>query len=94
MSRYISDNIIGGVRFGTTDSIERLRRAYRQGTISTKKMVLTDGHRLDTIAGDILGDPSLWWTIAALSGIGWGLQVPPGTRLIVPTNISDIEGFI
>ena len=57
-------------------------------------MVLTSGHRLDTIAGGVLGDSSLWWTIAVLSGIGWGLQVPPGTRLIVPTNISDIEGFI
>ena len=94
MSRYINDSIIGGVRFGTTDSIERLRNAHRQGLVSTKKMVLTSGHRLDTIAGGVLGDSSLWWTIAVLSGIGWGLQVPPGTRLIVPTNISEIEGFI
>ena len=94
MSRYFSDPIIQGTRFGTTNSIERIKSAYRQGSITTKKMVLTNPHRLDTIAGAVLGDSSLWWTIAALSGIGWGLQVPPGTRLIVPTNISDLEGFI
>ena len=94
MSRYINDSVIQGARFGTTESIERIRTAYRQGSIRTRKMILTNPHRLDTIAGSILGESSLWWTIAALSGIGWGLQVPPGTRLIVPTNISDLEGFI
>jgi len=94
MSRYVSDTIIGGRRYGTTDSIDRIRRAYNVGSIRTKKMVLTSGHRLDTIAGGMLGDSSLWWVIAALSNIGWGLQVPPGTRLIVPTNIADLEAFI
>lgn len=94
MSRYLSDPIVQGVRFGTTDSIQRIRSAHRLGSITTKRMVLTNPHRLDTIAGAMLGDSSLWWTIAALSGIGWGLQVPPGTRLIVPTNVNELEGFI
>lgn len=94
MSRYINDSVIQGVRFGTTESIQKIRTAHRQGLISTKKIVLTSGHRLDTIAGAMLGDSSLWWTIAALSGIGWGLQAPPGTRLTVPTNINELEGLI
>jgi len=43
--------------------------------------------RLDQLAGQIYGNGSYWWAIAAASDIGWGLQVPPGTRLLIP----DIE---
>jgi hypothetical protein len=94
MSRYIRDDMIGNLRFGTTNSIERIRRAHKNGAISTRRMVLKSGQRLDTIAGAVLGDSSLWWTIAALSGIGWGLQVPPGTRLIVPVTAAEVEDFV
>jgi len=32
----------------------------------------------------------LWWIIAALSNIGWNLQVPPGTKITLPTNIQQV----
>ena len=50
--------------------------------------------RLDHLAQDYLGDASLWWVIAAASGIGWGLQIPEGTRLVVPINKEQLGGLI
>jgi hypothetical protein len=32
----------------------------------------------------------LWWVIAAASGIGWGMQVPPGVILKIPTEPGDV----
>ena len=46
--------------------------------------------RLDVIAGDYYGDGTFWWVIAAASGIGWSLQVPPGTYLAIPKSLSSI----
>ena len=94
MARYINDPILGGNRYGTTETIASMRHAQKSGQIRTRTMVMQEGHRLDTLAGNLLGDSSLWWVIAILSGIGWGLQVPPGTRVTVPVSKSDIEAFL
>jgi hypothetical protein len=50
--------------------------------------------RLDIIAGELYGDASLWWIIAAASGIGWGMQCPPGTVLDIPTKIEQITRLV
>ena len=42
---------------------------------------------MDIIAHSEYGDGRLWWVIAAASGIGWGLQVPPGTIIKMPSNV-------
>ena len=62
--------------------------------ISITVVVLEEGQRLDQIAGVFYGDSSYWWAIAAASGIGWALQVPPGTVLRVPKNIGDVLGYL
>ena len=46
------------------------------------------------IAGDAYNDSSLWWVIAAASGIGWGLQVPPGTVIRIPIDLAQVFGVI
>jgi nucleoid-associated protein YgaU len=56
-------------------------------------MVLKGFERLDTIAGKVYGDATLWWVLAAASGIGWGLQVPPDTIVNIP-NIKQVEQLI
>ena len=88
------DDIIGGRRFGTADAIDRITTLANQGVINTRQMILTDGHRLDTLAGLLLNDAKLWWVIAVLSGIGWGLQVPAGTRIVYPTSRSEISDYV
>jgi nucleoid-associated protein YgaU len=66
----------------------------QQGRISVREHVLKEGERLDTIAGREYGNARLWWLIAAASGIGWGLQVPPGTQLLIPTDLRQLSGVV
>jgi len=46
------------------------------------------------LAGAIYQSSTYWWVIAAASGIGWGLQVPPGTVLRIPKNIGEVVGML
>ena len=50
----------------------------------------TIGDRFDTLAQQYYDDSSLWWIIAAASGIGWSLQLPPGTFLTIPKNLNQV----
>ena len=75
-----------GKFYGTYTGGNKIYFAVKNGQIPYKTMILKEGTRLDHLAGRVYGDASLWWIIAAASGVGWGLQVPPGTLLIIPTN--------
>lgn len=91
ISRYSRNSIIaGGARYGTSNAGKVIQRAVQNNLITVKRVVLPDGNRLDTIAGIEYGDATLWWVIAAASKIGWSLQVPPGTVITIPTNLSQI----
>lgn len=71
----------------------KIFNAVELGLINSSTHVLEEGERLDYIAGLNYGDSSLWWVIAAASGIGYALQVPPGTLLRIP-NITEVFGVI
>jgi len=60
------------------------------GAIPFQSRQVELGERLDTISAEKYGTPDFWWVIAAASGIGWGLQVPRGTIIRIPNNISSI----
>ena len=95
ISRYSSAPVLSfGKMTGTTQAMVRIRRATESGSIQCKKYTLKEAERLDIIAGRVYGNSKLWWVIAAASGIGWALQVPPGTVLYVPTNVSSIVGLL
>ena len=95
INRYASDSKIDdGKIMGTNGAIKRLRDALSNGSITTREMVIQEGDRLDAIAGRFYGDGRLWWVIAVSSNIGWWMQVPPGTRLLIPTDISQVRGLI
>ena len=68
----------------------RIYRAVQDDTIPYKTIVTTSGDRLDHIAYKEYGEGQNWWIIAAASGIGWWIQVPPGIVLNIPTNLDDI----
>jgi hypothetical protein len=63
------------------------------GNIRFDETYLDEAERFDILAGKIYGDSSLWWIIAAASDVGWGLQVPPGTRIKIP-KLADVQKFI
>lgn len=68
--------------------------AVEAGRIDYSVRIMEEGERLDTLSGLTYGDSSLWWIIAAASGIGWGMQVPPGTVLRIPNNSSEVFGLL
>lgn len=96
LSRYTFSSKIGG-RKTTVSSSSACYIIY--GAVESRSLqyttkILQEGERLDQIASDVYGDGSLWWVIAAASGIGWAPQVPPGTLLRIPTNVGDVFGLL
>ena len=95
ISRYSRDNLVNRSRaFGTAGGVNRIRQAIRQNLISLKEVTMNEDARLDVMAGREYGDASLWWIIAAASNIGWGLQVPAGTRILIPTALAQIADLV
>jgi hypothetical protein len=94
-SRYFSTSIIrSGKSFGTTRLARRIFLACEIGQLKTEIIILKESQRLEHLAGIKYGDSSLWWIIAAASGIGWGLQVPPGTLIRIPVNADEVYEYL
>ena len=84
-SRYNRAPVLGmGSQFGTSNAINVIRTAVKNGTLPVKELVINESQRLDTLAGVIYGDGRAWWILAAASNVGWSLQVPPGTIIFAP----------
>jgi|TARA_Y100001973_G_C5205322_1_gene341079 nucleoid-associated protein YgaU len=49
-------------------------------------VIATEGDRLDNLANQYYGDPSLWWFIAQTNNIST-MNVPAGTSLRISFNI-------
>ncbi len=95
LNRYGRTQLLkGGKFYATPGAVVSIRRAVKQGLVKTTPYVTSDAERLDTIAGRKYGNGRLWWVIAAASDIGWALQVPPGTRLLIPTNLNEINQIV
>mgnify|MGYP003664700634 CR=1 FL=1 len=76
--------------FATTEISQKIHAACNAMSITCTVRTLNEGERLDTIAGQVYGSATLWWVIAAASGIGWGMQVPPGTLIRIPINLAQV----
>ena len=93
MTRYSNTPILlAGNSYGSNSNVDLLRNLYSSGRLSASQYVIKEGERLDQIAGKFLGDSTMWWAIAAISGIGWGLQCPPGTLVYIP-NKSQLDNL-
>ena len=84
----------GGKLRGTGRAGIAIYTAVNKKIIQVETRVLKGAERLDIIAGKYYGDASLWWVIAAASGIGWNLQVPPGVVLKIPLNLSQVAELV
>ena len=79
---------------GTTKTNARVRRAVIAGEIDVQAHTLEQGERLDTIAYLAYNNSQYWWVIAAASGIGWNLQVPPGTLIQIPLSLEEVMRYV
>ena len=94
-SRYtFTPKVAGQTRLATSLANTRIYNGIIDGTIPFTTQILKEGQRLDHIAANAYGSADLWWVIAAASGIGWGLQCPPGTILRVPKSAGQILEYI
>ena len=94
IKRYERTPVVGlNFRYGTSFAIPVIRAGIASGTIRTREVILLQTERLDILAGKEYGDGTLWWLIGAASNIGWGLQVPPGTKILIP-NLKDVSDVI
>tara|TARA_R110002153_G_scaffold16136_8_gene57114 strand:- start:3093 stop:3398 length:306 start_codon:yes stop_codon:yes gene_type:complete len=90
--RYKDD--LGKAYVTNSDASYKVYRAIEAGTITYTTHILETGERLDYLSGLYYKDSSFWWVIAAASGIGYALQVPPRTVLRIPQNISEVLGVL
>ena len=94
IGRYARAPLINlGTQYGTSAAISAIRANIANGNIRFDEVQLQEGKRLDILAGEFYGDGRLFWILAASSHIGWSLQVPPGTRIVVP-NLSDVLLYV
>ena len=94
MKRYARDQRIAGGKLQTAQTTNRIRRARELGLIPTRDVVLQESQRLDHLAQRYLGSSHHWWILAALSDIGWGLQLPAGTVIRVPLESGNLSALI
>jgi len=87
-SRYtFVSRINDGQGIGTWTSGQTIFNAVLTGNLEADTIVLTQGQRLDHLAGQYYGNSTYWWIIAAASGIGWAMQCPTGTVIKIPKNL-------
>ncbi len=94
-SRYsLSGKIKKGSGIATSTSMSKIFNACESNNLRYEIYIIEEAQRLDQLAGLAYNSSSYWWIIAAASGIGWGLQVPPGTVLRIPVSLSDALGYL
>ena len=94
LRRYSRAPLIkGGTSFGTSRAAYLIHRGVETGAISSTLITTKQSARLDVLAGENYGDGRLWWVLAAASGIGWALQVPPGTVIRIP-DLSQVAQLV
>ena len=94
MRRCIRDQQIAGRKLETPKSVNNIRRAQQFGLIKTFTIIAKEDQRLDHLAHEYLGSSQDWWILAALSGIGWSMQIPAGTIIHIPRSIEVIKNLV
>ena len=98
MNRYKNNTIFNGnsllgtkPKYATNDLCTTIYNDCRSGKVKTEQITFNEGDRLDYLAQKYYNNGLDWWIIAAASGIGWWLQINPGTIITIPTDIKQFK---
>ena len=95
LSRYaLNKTIRDGKGLSTSTGMTKIFNACLSGNLSHEIYITQENQRLDHLSGLAYQTSNYWWVIAAASGIGWALQVPPGTVLKIPVSVSEALGYL
>lgn len=93
-SRYLlTPKIDFNAQYGTSDTVSKIRAGIANNQIDVNVIFLQEVVRLDVLAGQYYNDGKYYWLISAASNIGWSLQVPPNTRIVIP-NLQQALQFL
>lgn len=91
INRYESSTIVNNGRKvesdGNVKSVRRLSTIFYPdfSTSDDTKVLSQEGDRLDLLAKEFYGDPSLWFVIAKVNNLGKGsLNIPAGKVIKIP----------
>jgi len=94
LSRYSFSSKTSNGAIATSKVSWRVFQAIENGSLPFSARTTRGLERLDHIAAKAYGSSDMWWIIAAASGIGWGLQVPPGTIVRIPKSVSAVMNLV
>lgn len=84
-SRYASGTLVKSQDARTGDYTVTLFRQFPMGSASFYYYTWTQRDRIDVIAGELLGDPALWWQIMDFNPeILNPFNIPLGTLVRIP----------
>lgn len=89
-SRYQNIKV---VKYESTGSQYYINNIYPDVPLSNEDnyVITVLGDRLDLLAFNFYGDPSLWWVITSANSLpGDSLYIEPGTQLRIPVDLSSI----
>jgi hypothetical protein len=90
MNRYQNITL---TKYNNTGSQYYLNNIYPDVVITEDDnyVITTLGDRLDLLANNFYGDPSLWWIISSANSLpGDSLYPPIGIQLRIPTDVREI----
>jgi hypothetical protein len=87
-------SINGKTILATNKCSTRIYQAVLDKKLPCDIYIMKQGDRLDIIAYKKYKNSDYWWIIAAASGIGWGLQLTPGTILAIPRNLNQLFSYV
>jgi hypothetical protein len=90
MNRYQNITL---TKYNSTGSQYYLNNIYPDVVITEDDnyVITTLGDRLDLLANNFYGDPSLWWIISSANSLpGDSLYPPIGIQLRIPTDVREI----
>lgn len=93
-SRYVFTQKLNNKHFATSEMTSKIFGAADNGSLASNLYQIQSGERLDHIAFKVWGDATLWWIIAAASGIGWPTQLVAGTYVRIPTDLSAVYNIL